>query len=169
MRYANIIKNDCINGEGVCVSLWLQGCDIKCPGCHNFELWDFNGGHEAKITTVIAEICEALIDNNIERNFSILGGEPLAKQNINNTNVIANFVRKTFPNIKIFLWTGYTLEQLFEMDDEFHQYSDWLNWADYIITGPYIEDQRNITLWLRGSENQQVYKIENHDLILVDH
>ena len=46
MKYASLLKNDMVNGEGVCVSLFVQGCPHKCPGCFNPESWDFNGGEE---------------------------------------------------------------------------------------------------------------------------
>ena len=44
MRVAGLTKNDTTNGEGICVSLWVQGCPHHCKGCHNPESWDFNGG-----------------------------------------------------------------------------------------------------------------------------
>ena len=44
VKYASLIKNDVVNGEGICVSLWTQGCPFKCPGCHNPETWSFEGG-----------------------------------------------------------------------------------------------------------------------------
>ncbi|MBR2247073.1 MAG: 4Fe-4S cluster-binding domain-containing protein [Bacilli bacterium] len=46
MRYAGIIKNDVAAGQGVCVTFFVQGCDQHCPGCHNPQTWDFNGGYE---------------------------------------------------------------------------------------------------------------------------
>ena len=46
MRYAGLIANDMVNGEGVCVSFWTQGCPHRCPGCHNPETCDFDGGME---------------------------------------------------------------------------------------------------------------------------
>ena len=46
MRYNAIIENDITNGEGVCVSFFVQGCPHKCPGCFNPETWDFTGGRE---------------------------------------------------------------------------------------------------------------------------
>ena len=44
MKYAGIQENDFINGEGVCVSFWTQGCPHRCEGCHNPDLWNFNKG-----------------------------------------------------------------------------------------------------------------------------
>ena len=80
MRYAALKKNDIINGEGISVSFWAQGCPIKCPGCHNYELWSFSGGKEFTYE-VLNEIIDALRANGIKRNLSILGGEPLCPEN----------------------------------------------------------------------------------------
>ena len=44
LRYAKLMPNDVVDGEGVCVSFWVQGCPIHCPGCHNQQTWDFEGG-----------------------------------------------------------------------------------------------------------------------------
>ena len=46
MKYAGIINNDVVNGKGVCVSFWSQGCPHRCPGCHNPQTWDFDKGIE---------------------------------------------------------------------------------------------------------------------------
>lgn len=85
VRYAGLNKNDFINGEGVSVSLWVQGCPHHCPGCHNSEQWSFEGGKYINNQLLIEEIFTALTENGIQRNFSVLGGEPLAPQNINDT------------------------------------------------------------------------------------
>lgn len=151
MRVASLIKNDTVNGEGVCVSLWVQGCPHHCKGCHNPEQWDFNGGEYKNNDMLLEEIYNAISANGIQRNFSILGGEPLAPQNINDTYYILWEVKQRFPSIKTFVWTGYTLEQLKEMYKE-----TLLENVDVLIDGPFIKAERNITLKFRGSKNQRI-------------
>ena len=48
MRFTKIKPNDVVNGEGIMVSLWTQGCPHHCKGCFNVETWDFSGGEEFK-------------------------------------------------------------------------------------------------------------------------
>ena len=103
MRIANLIKNDTINGEGICVSLWVQGCPHHCKGCHNPEQWDFDGGEYKNNDILLEEIYDAISANGIQRNFSILGGEPLAPQNINDTYYILWKVKQRYPSIKTFV------------------------------------------------------------------
>ena len=59
MKYAGILENDFVNGQGVCVSFWCQGCPLHCPGCHNPQTWDCNGGQRFDVKA-IQEICEEL-------------------------------------------------------------------------------------------------------------
>lgn len=152
-RYAGLIKNDFANGEGTCVSFWTQGCPHKCRGCQNPETWDFNGG-KILSTDIKGDIIKAICANNIIRNFSILGGEPLCPENKEEVNKIILSVRAAFPHIKIFLWTGYVLEDLKEKKDPILE--NILSHIDVLIDGPYIEEQRDITLKLRGSRNQRI-------------
>ena len=156
MRYAGLIKNDIANGEGVCVSYWVQGCPHHCPGCHNPETWDFDGGLECP-WDLLKQIKEAICANGIQRNFSILGGEPLCPENIGHVNATVCYIRDMFPDIKIFLWTGYTLEELKEYSFA-REARAILDKIDVLIDGPYIEEQRDITLKLRGSSNQKIRK-----------
>ena len=149
MRYAGLETNDMINGEGVCVSFWTQGCPHKCENCHNPETWDFNGGENLP-NDIRGQIIKAISANGLTRNFSVLGGEPLCDYNIDLVTDIVGAVRIAYPNIKIFLWTGYLLEDFNERQKEV------LSKIDILIDGPYIDSLRDITLKFRGSTNQRV-------------
>lgn len=154
MRYAHIDKNDIINGEGVCVSLWMQGCPHRCPGCHNPETWDFNSGKEIDFKDLLNSIIHSLETNNINRNLSILGGEPLCKENAEYIARIVDAVKQIYPNKKIFIWTGYELRELINANSI--AIREILSNTDVLITGRYIESQRDVSLKWRGSTNQQI-------------
>ena len=152
-KYAGLMTNDFANGEGVCVSFWTQGCPHHCEGCQNPETWDFEGGLELP-TDIRGQIIKAICANGITRNFSVLGGEPLCSQNIEEVDQIITSVRAAFPQIKIFVWTGYTLEELQKEKNE--HIINILSKIDILIDGKYEEEQRDITLELRGSKNQHI-------------
>lgn len=158
MRLAGLKLNDCVDGEGISVSLWTQGCPHRCKGCHNPETWDFNGGYEDETNNIRGQIVKALSANNIQRNFSILGGEPLCEQNKEDVLSILICVRMAYPHIKIFLWTGYTYEELIDKNDII--INNILSKVDVLIDGPFIEEQRDISLYLRGSHNQRVIDLK---------
>ena len=155
-RYNAILTNDVVNGEGVCVSFFIQGCPHHCKGCFNPETWDFEGG-KPYTEGVKKEIIKAIKANGIRRNFSILGGEPLAGKNIEMTKDIVKTVRNTYPDIKIFLWTGYDFEDSSHDMDFF----EIIQYVDVVIDGKFIEELKDLNLRLRGSSNQRVWIKEN--------
>ena len=157
MKYAGILENDFVNGQGVCVSFWCQGCPLHCPGCHNPQTWSFDGGLEATEDNIINHVLDALKANEIQRNLSILGGEPMCEQNVDFINLLLYWVKKTYPNIKIYLWSGYTLEQLQEMSKSNDKIKLVLNTIDMLAAGPFIIAERDIALPFVGSRNQKVY------------
>lgn len=161
MKYAGLMENDIVDGEGVCVSLWTQGCPHHCPGCHNPETWDFEGGYEVP-DDIRGEIVKAISANGITRNFSILGGEPLCEENLDFVLNIITSVRTAYPNIKIYIWTGYTFEELISKEDS--RIFKILKQANYLIDGPYIDELRDITLPLRGSSNQNIIKLDELEI-----
>lgn len=157
MKYAGLMENDFSDGSGVCVSLWTQGCPHHCPGCHNPETWDFDGGEEVP-DDIRGEIVKAISANGITRNFSILGGEPLCEQNLDFVLNIIIAVRTAYPNIKIYIWSGYTFQELIERNDK--RIIEILKRANYLIDGKYIESLRDTTLPLRGSSNQNIISLD---------
>ena len=152
-KYAGLITNDFTNGSGTCVSFWTQGCPHHCPECHNPETWDFNGGQDLP-NDIRGQIIKAICANGVTRNFSVLGGQPLCDENLEEVENIVVGVRTAFPNIKIFLWTGYTIEELKAKKNE--HINNILSNIDVLIDGKYKKDERDLTLWLRGSKNQRI-------------
>ena len=157
MKYAGLMENDFSDGCGVCVSLWTQGCPHHCPGCHNPETWDVYGGYNVP-DDIRGKIIKAISANNITRNFSILGGEPLCEQNLDFVLNIITAVRTAYPHIKIYIWSGYTFAELIERKD--NRIIDILKQANFLIDGKYIEDLRDTTLPLRGSSNQNIITLD---------
>lgn len=153
-KYNTIITNDIVNGHGVCVSFFVQGCPHHCFGCFNEETWDFNGGL-VYTSEVKWNIIKAISANNIIRNFSILGGEPLAPQNINMVWEIVDAVRHAYPDIEIILWTGYTYKELMVRPSK--NLLNILNNIDILVDGPFIEEEKDLSLQLRGSRNQHIW------------
>lgn len=153
MRYADVLWNDIAAGDGLCVSFYVQGCPHRCPGCHNPETWDFKGGKEFP-SALLDEIVEKLDAQGISRSFCILGGEPLCQENLFLTHLLVKTVREKRPKTKIYIWTGYTIEEISGTSNPHMQYI--LANIDTLIDGPFIQEQRDITLKMRGSRNQRI-------------
>lgn len=177
MRYAQIRSMDISNGEGVGISLFVQGCHFHCYNCFNSETWDFQGGSEW--TKEIKSQFLGLIDKPFVKRVSILGGEPMADENVNEICMLLNEIRYTFRDKIIWLYTGYTWEELFDyhwqekVDLMFSENllecrtdliktcrQNTIKLCDVLVDGKYIDDERDMTLKWRGSKNQRVIDVQ---------
>ena len=152
MRVLKIINGTIVDGEGLRTSIYFAGCKHKCKGCHNPQSWDFNSG---KIMT-IDEILKNIKENDLNVTFS--GGDPLY-QNLEELVDLSKKIHELKYNI--WLYTGFTIEEL-KSDSKYHEI---LKNVDFIVDGPFIEEQRDITLAFRGSKNQRILKRINNDFI----
>lgn len=149
MRIANIINNDLANGPGIRTSIFVSGCPHHCPGCHNPELWDDSVGTQVTETT-IDQIAALLTEDGIERGLSILGGEPLAPQNIEGVTQLAYALKKRIPNLNIWLWTGYDFTE--------KKFCDILKVVDVVVDGKFIQELKPGNHPWRGSSNQKIWQ-----------
>ena len=153
-KIAGIYWDDTAAAPGISLSVYFSGCHFHCPGCHNPEAQDFNYGQELT-DDLIKEILVKINKNGVERRLSILGGEPL---NPENRAAVANLIqvcKDTYPNLIIYVWTGYTIHELREENDSNINYI--LNNINCLIDGRFEIDKRDTTLPLRGSSNQNIY------------
>ena len=164
IRIAGLNKNDVVNGVGISVSLFLQGCHFHCKGCHNPETWDPNGGMPYDWNDIINQVLEAISANGLQRNLSILGGEPLDSYDKRDfIRLLIKVVKQRFPDIKICIWTGYTITKLRE-DLNLTDAGEILANIDYLIEGPFILEKRDITLKWRGSRNQNIINMKTGEI-----
>lgn len=171
IRYAQIRSMDLSNGEGIGIALFVQGCRFRCSNCFNPETWDFNGGKEW--TSEIKDKFIKLASRQYIKRISILGGEPLAEENLDDVLELVNEFRLSFPQKSIWLYTGFYWEEIFEPSFT-EQSQEWIgkylkqckirkriiSQCDVLIDGRYIESQRDITLPYRGSTNQRLIDIK---------
>ena len=167
MKYAKIIENDVVNCmEGITVSLFMSGCPHHCKNCFNQETWNPNYGTEIDINELCDKLNDLINAYDVHRDFSLLGGEPLAEYNRKNTEYIIKKIKDKNSNILIYLWSGYTLEELKSMNDSSINYI--LSSVDYLIDGRYDDDKKDLKLKMRGSSNQNVYYRMNDGLKKID-
>jgi anaerobic ribonucleoside-triphosphate reductase activating protein len=157
-RYSGLIINDISAAPGLCVTYFAQGCPHHCPGCHNPETWSFDGGLEFT-PNILDTIVQALTAQGIQRTFCIMGGEPLCPENAYLTDLIIQYVKQKLPDIKIYIWSGYTYEEL--MENGHPNAKEALSYCDVLIDGRFIQEERDITLHMRGSRNQRIIELKN--------
>ena len=183
IHYASIRNLDISNGEGIGVALFVQGCPFNphCYNCFNPDTWDFNGGKEWTQDTEDKLI--ELANRPYIKRLSILGGEPLADENLDGVLHLVDRFRLSLPNKSIWLYSGYELSLKKEYipvddfwndeDEEYYRFitdpkdnniSDFkrsviISKCDVVIDGRYIDSQRNPSKKWAGSDNQRVISI----------
>ena len=158
-KIAGIYWDDTAAAPGIALSVYFSGCHFHCPGCHNPEAQDFNYGREYDLD-IRQEIMQKLNKNGVMRSLSILGGEPLADENLEDVMNLIGWCKLDYPDLKIYLWTGYTMEELEKRDNRTLDHI--LHNITCLIDGRYEQDKRDTTLALRGSSNQRIIMMEDY-------
>ena len=151
MNYGAIKTVDIADGPGVRVSLFVSGCRNHCHGCFQPETWDFDYGEPFTKETE-DKIIKALRPSWIQ-GLSILGGEPMEPENQEVLEPFLKRVREELPEKDIWLYTGYVFESV--------STSPLLKLVDVVVDGPFIEDQRDISLAFYGSSNQRIIHLKD--------
>lgn len=154
MKMAGFYDESISNGLGWRAVLFVSGCPHHCPGCHNKIAQDYNYGQEFNKEEIINRICE----NSILKGITISGGEPLCKENISEVLDFIKDVKKVRPNFNVWCYSGYTLEQLEERNDQTTK--DILKEIDILVDGRFVEEKKKPGLKFRGSENQRILDVQ---------
>ena len=173
MNYSTIKYYDTADGLGIRTALFVSGCRIHCPGCHNSEAWDFKAGKE--FTEIeMNEIIESLKPSYVS-GLSILGGEPTEPENLPAVAKIVSTVKKQLPNKSIWIYSGRTYNAIKDKYLNWYSVNTWpdlydavkiiFNLADVLVDGPFMKDQRDISLKFRGSPNQRLIDLKTGQVI----
>ena len=153
MNYADLRKYDTANGSGVGTTIFVSGCNFHCPNCVNRTAWNFNFGQP-----FTKEVEDKLIDyaKDIHVNHvSLLGGE-IFHQDL---NIILNLVKriKEEVNKPIYVWTGFTWEELLKDDRKI----EILKYIDVLTDGRFEQDKKDMSLLYKGSSNQITINVQD--------
>ena len=166
MYYSAIRKYDVANGPGIRVSLFVSGCDHHCKGCFQPETWDpkFGKLFDEEATK---EIMECLSESQVD-GITLLGGDPLYKNNIPGIFILLSEMKKKFGDTKtVWLYTGYTFEHilyklLMDPPDPLthHMLNMIIKYTDILVDGKFEEDKKDLRLQFRGSSNQRLIDVK---------
>ena len=158
MNYAAIKRRDVANGPGVRVSLFVSGCEHRCPGCFNPEAWDFAYGRP-----FTAEVERSILDDlapAFVKGLSLLGGEPFDPRNQPALAPLLERVRRAYPDKSVWCYTGY----LFDRDlrpggRAWTEHTEgMLRNIDVLVDGPFVQGEKDLSLRFRGSANQRILR-----------
>ena len=157
---AGIQEETIVDGLGIRFSVYFSGCSHHCKNCHNPETWDFNYGTE--YNEMIDEIIEKIRSNkDVLDGITLSGGDPLHQDNQHDVLDFIRRVKSEFPDMNIWIYTGYKIEQLigFILCSCGYLY-DILNLIDVLVDGEFIEELKDLDLWFRGSSNQRIIDVK---------
>ena len=154
MNYHNITKDDMNNGDGLRVVLWVSGCSHRCDGCQNPQTWNPESGikfDESAMNEILREL-----DHDYISGLTLSGGDPLYQRNLETISKIIDTVREKFPEKTIWLYTGYTREEI---------QTDSVRWnivqkVDVVVEGEFEKDKADANYHWAGSTNQRVIEIK---------
>lgn len=148
----DIQKDSIVDGEGIRSVIWTQGCSHNCPGCHNPNTHDFNGGKKYTIEEIEKEI------NKLEDQDGITfsGGDPFFQAKA--CAEIAKYAKKR--KLSVWSYTGFTFEQLLKMKETNSDILDFLSNIDVLIDGRFILEEKSLNLKYRGSRNQRIINVK---------
>ena len=156
MKILNITSPDVNNGTGFRVTLWVAGCSHHCRGCHNPESWDYNQGKSLR--EVRKDLFDRLNKSYIQ-GLTLSGGDPLAqsRKSLLELYFLLRRIKKKFPNKDIWIYSGYTHEEI--LQDKFKKLV--LSQCDVLVDGLYRYARRDTSLPFRGSSNQRIIYLKN--------
>lgn len=154
MNYHDIKKCDMLNGDGLRCVLFLSGCSHHCRECHNPETWDNNSG------ILFDDSAKKEVFEELEKDYifglTLSGGDPLNEKNLEDVLSLVKEVREAFPNKNIWVYTGYTYEQIQSFEPNMDKRREILSYCDVLVDGKFEKDKRDVKYPFAGSTNQKV-------------
>ena len=144
MRIASYITESIVDGPGLRLTVFVQGCPHRCPGCHNPQTHDFSGGREMGVE----ELTRIYAENPLLDGLTLSGGEPMCQPEA--CAALARAVRALGGNV--WVYSGDTYEEILADPAK----KALLDAADVLVDGPFLESRRSLELLWRGSANQRV-------------
>ena len=161
---ADLQSDSIVDGPGLRTVIWTQGCGHHCAGCQNPQTWDFNGGGLVPVEEVIAAIDELECQSGI----TFSGGDPMYQPEA--CTKIAKYCKNKGYNI--WVYTGFTFEQLLKMSKTKPIYNEFLSVIDVLVDGRFKMAERDLSLLFRGSRNQRLIDIpktlKTNEIVLFD-
>lgn len=160
MKVAQITTVDINNGPGFRCTVWVSGCNRKCHGCQNTELWNYDFGKPILSNDVIDKInCE--LSKDYVDGITISGGDPLdqSKDSLMSLKAFVDYIKLNYPEKSIWIYSGGFWPNLIENPI----IVKILKKCDVLVDGMYIQELRDITLPFRGSKNQHIIDLQRSD------
>ena len=150
IRIAGTVNDSIVDGPGYRYTIFAQGCPHHCPGCHNPQSHDFEGGRTVDTETILRQVRE----NPLLDGITLSGGEPFCQPEA--CRALAEAARDL--GLSVWCYTGYTWEKLMQEADPARL--ALLEAVDVLVDGPFILAQKSLELKFCGSRNQRLIDVK---------
>ena len=151
IRIAGIVNDSIVDGPGIRMTVFVQGCPHNCEGCHNPQTHDFVSGEDMTIADILSKIkTNPLLDG-----VTFSGGEPFCQAE--QLAYLGQQIKAM--GLNIMTYSGYTYDYLIRNANEKNHWRELINISDWLVDGPFVLAQKNLTLKFRGSSNQRIIDI----------
>ena len=155
MKLCGIEMDSVVDGPGIRMTVFFQGCPHHCEGCHNPETWDYDA---ECMEMSVAEVLKLFDGDSILTGLTLSGGEPLSPRNFEEIFELVREMKKRNKNVWVF--TGYTIDKVLDKYPNLRE--DLLPYVDVVVDGPFVLSQRDLMLDFRGSRNQRLIDIPKY-------
>lgn len=156
IRIAGMVDDSVVDGEGIRLTIFTQGCQHHCMGCQNPETHDILGGYLASTEDILAKA----LANPLLTGLTFSGGEPFL-----HAAPLTRLARAAHAHgLDIWCYTGFTLEELESRKESNPTFAPLLEEIDVLVDGRFIESERDLTLTFRGSSNQRIIDLKEYRL-----
>ena len=152
IRIAGLVDDSIVDGPGFRLAVFTQGCPHGCPGCHNPDTHDFNGGKPDTTEHIIS----VMLANSLLDGVTLTGGDPFCQSAA--CAEIAQAAKAH--NLNVWAYSGWTYEQLCAMAEKDEDVMRFLKSTDVLVDGPFLLAQRTLELRFRGSRNQRLIDVQ---------
>jgi anaerobic ribonucleoside-triphosphate reductase activating protein len=149
-----LISDSIVDGTGLRTTIFVQGCERKCPGCHNPQSWSMTGG----MVVDTEEIKEQIAATKMQAGITLSGGEPFLQAEP--LAEIAKYAHKL--GLTVWAFSGFLLE---ELQQGTPAQRELLRHIDVLVDGPFVLAQRSVDLYFKGSRNQRTWKLKNGEAV----
>lgn len=151
LNLSGVVEESIVDGPGMRFVIFVQGCPHNCPGCHNPETHEFHIGKNATTESLYQSVCK----NPLIKGVTFSGGEPFCQADA--LSDLGEALQKK--GYDIMVYSGYTAQELFCMARRDEGVRRLLSCANYLVDGPFLAAEKDLTLKFRGSANQRIYDI----------
>ena len=152
LKIGGIVNDSIVDGPGLRLTIFMQGCGFHCKNCFNPETWDFEGGGLVPIDAVL----EAIDELEYQTGLTFSGGDPMYQAEA--CNEIAEYARSK--GLNIWVYTGFTFEEIMLMAEKKPIYREFLEKIDVLVDGRFRLEERDLSLLFRGSRNQRLIDVK---------